>query len=412
MSKEDRGQRLQRDDFTILDRIDQKVFDAIYSRSLVYNTCWEDPAVDRRALGITPEDRMLVITSAGCNALDYLLSGPRRVYAVDANPRQSALLELKVAGIRRLAFADFFHVFGYGRHPQFRALYHDALRAELSNFARHYWDARLHWFTHPEREGSFYFHGLSGVVARAFRLLLRLRPALADAVDAMLDARSLDEQRDIYECRVRPRLWQGPMRWILSRQITMSMLGVPHPQRREVESQHTDGVAGYIRSSIDYVLRTFPIRENYFWFVYLRGHYTPETCPRYLQRDHFERLKAGLVDRLTLRTATVTDFLQHSSESISKFVLLDHMDWMACYHPAALAQEWRCIFDRAASGARAIFRSAHASPRYLAEVPITYGLSTRPLSDWLRFQPGLAAELSRDDRVHTYCGFHVADVPT
>jgi UDP-2,3-diacylglucosamine pyrophosphatase LpxH len=30
---------------TLADKLDQRVFDAIYSRSLVYNTCWEDPKV-------------------------------------------------------------------------------------------------------------------------------------------------------------------------------------------------------------------------------------------------------------------------------------------------------------------------------------------------------------------------------
>jgi S-adenosylmethionine-diacylglycerol 3-amino-3-carboxypropyl transferase len=90
------------------------VFDAIYSRSLIYNACWEDPAVDRQALGIAPGDRMLVITSAGCNVLDYALAGPAAIHAVDANPRQNALLELKLAGIRRLAFDDFFLLFGAG----------------------------------------------------------------------------------------------------------------------------------------------------------------------------------------------------------------------------------------------------------------------------------------------------------
>ena len=32
-----------------------------------------------------------MITSGGCNALDYLLDEPRRIYAVDMNPRQNAL---------------------------------------------------------------------------------------------------------------------------------------------------------------------------------------------------------------------------------------------------------------------------------------------------------------------------------
>jgi S-adenosylmethionine-diacylglycerol 3-amino-3-carboxypropyl transferase len=117
---------------------DQKIFDAIYSRSLVYNACWEDPAVDRQALGVTSDDTLLVITSAGCNVLDHALLGPRRIHAVDANPRQTALLELKLAGIRRLAYDDFFAAFGRGHHPGFRALYLDGLRAELSPFAKQY----------------------------------------------------------------------------------------------------------------------------------------------------------------------------------------------------------------------------------------------------------------------------------
>ena len=70
---------------TLSDCFDQAVFDAICSRALVYNTCWEDPAVDRQVLGIGPDDRMPVITSAGCNVLDYALLGPERIHAVDCS---------------------------------------------------------------------------------------------------------------------------------------------------------------------------------------------------------------------------------------------------------------------------------------------------------------------------------------
>ena len=41
--------------------------------------------MDRQALAPDPGDRVLVITSAGCNELDYALRG-RAVLAVDANP--------------------------------------------------------------------------------------------------------------------------------------------------------------------------------------------------------------------------------------------------------------------------------------------------------------------------------------
>jgi len=91
------------------------VFNAIHGGQLVYNACWEDPRLDREALRLGPDDTVVVITSAGCNALDYALDGPRRIHAVDLNPRQNALLELKQAGIRALDFETFFQMFGRGR---------------------------------------------------------------------------------------------------------------------------------------------------------------------------------------------------------------------------------------------------------------------------------------------------------
>src|SRR5438477_13042815 len=99
------------------EKLSSRLFAAVHGRNLIYNTCWEDPALDRVALDFRPDDRVLVITSAGCNALDYLLAGAGEVNAVDVNPRQNALLELKVAGIRSLSHDAFFELFGRGYSP-------------------------------------------------------------------------------------------------------------------------------------------------------------------------------------------------------------------------------------------------------------------------------------------------------
>jgi S-adenosylmethionine:diacylglycerol 3-amino-3-carboxypropyl transferase len=58
------------------DRVDQNLFETIYSRALVYNTCWEDPAVDRQALELGPEDHMVVITIACIEGRGRVLSLP------------------------------------------------------------------------------------------------------------------------------------------------------------------------------------------------------------------------------------------------------------------------------------------------------------------------------------------------
>ena len=59
------------------------MFTRVHMNNLVYNTCWEDPRIDKQALNLGPEEDVLVITSAGCNALSYALESPRSVHAVD-----------------------------------------------------------------------------------------------------------------------------------------------------------------------------------------------------------------------------------------------------------------------------------------------------------------------------------------
>ena len=105
----------------------------------------------------------------------------------------------------------------------------------------------------------------------------------------------------------------------------------------------------------------------------------------------------------------MTEFLNRSEEPISRFVLLDHMDWMSSYHPKALIEEWNAILDRATPGARILLRSAHADPAFLHWIRV--GTTHRPLSETIRFDRKLAARLQRQDRVHTYAGFMIADVP-
>ena len=146
----------------------------------------------------------------------------------------------------------------------------------------------------------------------------------------------------------------------------------------------------------------------------MRGHYTQDCCPEYLKPDNFHALKAGLVDRIVPHTTTVTEHLNRCEEPISRFVLLDHMDWMANYAPAALSEEWQALYDRAAPGSRVLFRSASPEVSFLDSILISdhHGSSPTPLMERLRFDRPLAQKLHEQDRVHTYASFHIADLVT
>ena len=84
----------------MLSGLQERLFSLIHENRLIYNTCWEDPRLDRELLGLSPESTVVAITSAGCNVLDYLLDGPAAIHAVDVNYRQNAVLSLKMALFR------------------------------------------------------------------------------------------------------------------------------------------------------------------------------------------------------------------------------------------------------------------------------------------------------------------------
>src|SRR6218665_541520 len=115
------------------------MFRHVHSNALIYNTCWEDPRLDRELLQLQSDSRVVMITSAGCNALDYLLDDPAEIHAVDMNYRQNALLELKQALICQGDFETLFEMFGLGSHPEFHAVYRQ-VRATLSEPAQKFWD--------------------------------------------------------------------------------------------------------------------------------------------------------------------------------------------------------------------------------------------------------------------------------
>lgn len=392
-------------------KLNNRIFKVVHHRNLIYNTCWEDPALDRVALNLGEKDRVVVITSAGCNALDYLLAGAGEVNAVDVNPIQNALLELKRAAVLGLDHASFFELFGHGSTPQARQMYHDALRPQLSDTARTYWDKHIGFFVGKGWRKSFYYRGTSGLLAKLVLVNMHLLHRLRAPMEELLAAQTIDQQRDIYETKIKKRIWTPWLRWFMSRSFTLTLLGVPWPQRDQITTQYPGGVSQFIRDSLEAVVCQLPFKDNYFWRVYFQGFYTPECCPEYLKRENFDKLRT-LLPRLKIHTTTVTDYLKSAEPGLTRFVLLDHMDWMSSVNPQALVDEWDAILASAAPGARAIFRSAGLKVNYLDHLEVTVGGRKKDLGSLLTYQPELAAQLHQRDRVHTYASFYIADLPT
>jgi S-adenosylmethionine-diacylglycerol 3-amino-3-carboxypropyl transferase len=377
-------------------RAQDATFQRVHGGNLVYNACWEDPRLDREMLGIRPDSRLVMITSAGCNALDYLLDDPAEIRAVDMNPRQNALLQLKIAAIRAGDFADLFGLFGRGVQPDFKRLLREKLDSDLHPYASRYWRAKHYYFKSSPLNPGFYYRGTAGQMAWvALRTFRGGGGRVRDYTDALLETRSLEDQRELYET-IRPVLWTKLVSWLLRQPVAMAMLGVPRAQVRLIESGFPGGVSGFLRSKLEQVLTEIPFWDNYFWQVYLRGQYTEECCPNYLRREHQATLR-NRVSRISTHSTTIANFLREHPAAYSHYVLLDHQDWMAAHQPRALEEEWRLILENSRPGTAILMRSASPSIDFIPAFA---------MERLLPEDPAALEKIHRRDRVGTYgCTF-------
>jgi S-adenosylmethionine-diacylglycerol 3-amino-3-carboxypropyl transferase len=339
-----------------------------------------------------------MITSAGCNALDYLIDGPAEIHAIDVNPRQNALLELKLAILRETDHATLFAMFGEGGHADHEAIY-GSVRPTLPAFARRYWDRRIGYFSPQGPRGSFYYRGGCGMAAWVLcHAIFRTRPSMRAKVMRFIDAPDLATQREAFAA-IEPAIWNVAARWLVKQAALMALLGVPRPQIRLIQESHPGGLLGYVQDKLRHIATELPIGENYFWRVYVAGRYSPDCCPNYLRPEHFDAL-ASRTDRVRTHTTTVTGFLHANPGRYSHFILLDHQDWLAAHDLHALREEWEAILANAAPNAKILLRSAGLDLSFIPQ----------DILDRLRFDRDRCAALHPTDRVGTYGSLHFAEV--
>ncbi len=374
------------------------MFRRVHESQLIYNCAWEDPRVDRQLLNLKADSKVVMITSAGCNTLDYLLDGPAEIHSVDMNFRQNAVLELKMALIKHGNHHMLFSLFGDGAAPEFRA-YYMLVRGDLSESAQRFWDEKITFFDPRSLKRSYYYHGTSGTVAwLMLKALFRTRHNLNDLALCLLEAESLEEQADLYH-RLEPEIWGKIAQWLVRQPALMTMLGVPRPQIQIIKSQYPGGLGFFVRDKLRRVLTEVPIADNYFWRAYMTGRYQRDCCPNYLREEHMQTL-ASRLGAVRPHTTTVANFLREYPGHYSHYILLDHQDWLAAHDPAALREEWELILQNSAPGTKVLMRSAG----------LTVGFIPEDIRAKLQFQPLATHDLHLQDRVGTYGSTHFAEV--
>lgn len=108
--------------------------------SIRYSLVWEDSETLYEALNITEDDDLLIITSAGCNALNALIKKPKSVTTVDLNPSQNKLLALKKHLITHHSFKTYFALSGFLDEKQVNKAKQELLKT-LAGTEKQFWSA-------------------------------------------------------------------------------------------------------------------------------------------------------------------------------------------------------------------------------------------------------------------------------
>ncbi len=277
----------------------------------------EDAEVERALLRREPKTRLAVIASGGCTAFSLLDDAVEVVYAIDGNPAQAALVELKKVALERLDRASFLALLGEAPHAERLATYR-RLADGLSESARRFWDA------HPELVALGLGH--CGVTERFYRFLgENLRRSVLDeaAWSRLFACERIEAQVAFFNDLCDTPAFRMATRVLLSR--TTHLAFYPPFMFAQAAEHH---FGDFFHRQLELELRARLVRSNYFLSQVLYGRYLlerPEGMPAYLSEAGYARA-ARNASKLVV-VAEPLEVALPRLRSIDAFFLSNVFDW-------------------------------------------------------------------------------------
>jgi S-adenosylmethionine-diacylglycerol 3-amino-3-carboxypropyl transferase len=242
---------------------------------------------------------------------------------------------------------------------------------------------------------NLYRHGLLGGFIGAGHLLARLHGANPRR---MLAAKTLAEQRRIFERELAPLFKKRHVRWLLDRPSALFGLGIPPSQFTALKGSEAS-MADVLEARLKRLACGFDLADNYFaWQAFGRRYASGGSAPLppYLQRESFPALRSRAGDVAVVHASLTEHLSRQPAASLDAYVLLDAQDWMT---DAQLNALWAEIVRTARPGARVIFRTA-------GEETILPGRVPDALLARFAYDREACRQWTAKDRSSIYGGFH------
>lgn len=280
-----------------------------FFQNLNFSSANEDGETELRALA--GAGRIVCLTGSGTRPLDMLLSNAAEVVALDINPIQNALLELKIAAIRALDYRDFLAFVGIATGAPRRQVY-ERLRPALSAGVRDIWDRKRAMI-----EAGVWHAGKWEKLllwnARFLKLLRRRE------IEQLLSVSDIEAQARIWEDKFARSKLQMALEMIgrdwIWRWVMREPAGEFLPPPQEVGQRLNDDFSKAARS--------FLFRESDFARLIFKGRHDADgALPVHLRAENYDVVKCRL-DRLRIVEGGLSDLPKLALGQFDGFSLSD-----------------------------------------------------------------------------------------
>jgi len=267
-----------------------------------YSCCNEDNKAELRVL--QPEGkRIIIVTASGGRVLNLLVKQPEEIWAVDMNPCQNHLLELKIAAISALGRDEFLAFMGLHDSSRRVVVYKD-LEGELSIDAKTFFRENIEKIAKGILFQGELERACANKIGRALRLIKPKK------LKTLFEFTDLEEQKEFVRKEIDTFVWRSVLLG-LAREPFISLFadgfsagfGSYLPKGFPINRAIYNSIGRYMYNNL--------ARDNYLLSVMFFGRYLDNVhLPIHMLEENYDTIKQMLDQcRIRIITSPIIDVL-------------------------------------------------------------------------------------------------------
>lgn len=347
-----------------------------YSR-LSYSFGNEDWTTEHRALQIKPDDTILCVTASGDRPLNLMTANFKEMVAVDANPLQNALFDLKRVALSKLSFPNYMAFMGARQSKQRQKIYEE-LQDDLDPMAH----ALLERQIKKIEQGILY----QGSVEKILKYLsTTMKIFRGKKIEKLFSFDNIEQQREFVKNHWQTPVWKKTLYFALHPFVTRTFMKDPGLYEHVDSTFH---VGKQIDRRLTHYLNKNLAKESTLLSLLLQGSVAHAYFPPYLTESGVAKIKQQ-VHKARFHTANLVSFLENSNE--------ERFD---CFSVSDIASYMdRKQFNRLVEG---IFKTAKPNARFCIRQFMTNHQIPPHLAHYFKRDERLDEQLREDDRCFVY----------